>query len=92
MQDLFGNDTPVQERKPGRPSKLERWAKQADYRPAERGSSRRCGNCLEFFIKRYSGKYFKCRRLGNSNAPSTDIRAGHVCKFFKPNTDETTKD
>lgn len=87
MQDLFGNDTPVTERKPGVESKLSRWIRLADYRRAERGSSQRCANCSHFYIKRYSGKYFKCALLGGSNCTSTDIRAGHVCKFHKHDTE-----
>jgi hypothetical protein len=32
----------------------------------------KCGDCVQFFAKSYSGTYFKCRLYGNSGGRATD--------------------
>lgn len=85
MTDLFGQTPQATAKATSTSQIIRRWILQAGYRRAEKGSPERCRNCQEFYIKRYSGKYFKCRRLGDSNGTARDIRANHVCRFFKPN-------
>lgn len=82
MKDLFGNDSPILYPTRGTVPILKRWTKFAHYRKALPGSKEKCKFCDHCFQKKYSRRYFKCDLVGNSNGPSRDIRANHVCDLF----------
>jgi hypothetical protein len=82
--DLFGDLSTIPEKSSGRETILSRWSIGANYRSA-RGEEKQCQNCQNFIVRRFSGKYFKCKMIGGGASTSTDIRAHNVCRFHKPN-------
>jgi len=88
MADLFGGDIPIPKDNPKKGDTiLSRWTGLSHYRKAAKGSKERCKNCEFLIIKKYSGTYFKCSKMGSravhANSPATDIRVNHVCDYFQ---------
>jgi len=52
------------------------------YRKSDR-KDRRCGTCMHHFMKIYNRRYHKCKLIGNTNGPGTDIRISYVCNKWQ---------
>ena len=53
------------------------------YGPAK-NKVERCKNCVHcFVIEGNNANYYKCRLIGNSRGPATDIRLKDTCNKFK---------
>jgi hypothetical protein len=85
MIDLFGYDT-IPSKPSGKGTILQRWTRFAKYRKADPGTGVKCKFCHHSFRKKYSNAYWKCGMIGHSHSVSTDIRANHVCTFFRHKT------
>jgi hypothetical protein len=83
MQDLFGQETPIQpEKQPGkRRAELEHKQLIAIHGKSE---GNRCKNCNFLYYRKQSGKYFKCEKASQSSGPATDWRANwQACGLFE---------
>lgn len=45
---------------------------------------KRCANCANHRVYRFSKRYHKCVLTEQSRGPGTDIRANHVCDAWEP--------
>lgn len=75
--DLFGGET-----EKGRQTLLNK----AGYRKAtleEKNAGTVCGVCAYSIRKKWDKTYYKCELIGDSNAPTTDIRLSGTCPKFK---------
>lgn len=76
QQVLFNGFTPIEVKAKPR-SKYQQWKLENNYRKADNGM--RCANC-----KYITGTHFyKCKLLGLSCSPATDIRLSNVCDLFE---------
>lgn len=82
--DLFGGDTPVfTKEQVGRESKYQRYKRVNKYRRAE--GKDRCGACARHMAFDYHDHtYHKCRNMGHSFGPASDIRLRDICNNFTP--------
>ena len=80
--DLFGEEREY-EQKPIKQSRYQLIKKRNKYRPKENDQDK-CGNCLNHILWRYrSGRYHKCKLIGESHSTATDIRVNYVCDKFE---------
>ena len=79
--DLFGE--PITEEDFAKPQTiLAKWTRRTDYRWA-RGEDRQCKNCSHLYVRRMGRRYFKCRELGLTSSPASDIRLHKVCNRWE---------
>jgi len=84
MKDLFG-----EEMSDARPSAskhlgpIQKIKHDLNYRPSD-SKQIRCQTCKYLLCKEQNLKrYYKCRLIGNSSGPATDIRLSCVCKKWE---------
>ena len=80
MKDLFGEDTPIIEKR--KETTMSRWTKLYKYRKSE--GPEKCKNCYYCRVRQFSNRYYKCVLVGCGGSISTDIRANNVCNRYKP--------
>ena len=80
MIDLFGKEIPDHETKP-KLSPYQTFKVVNRYRKRET-KEQRCKACLYCMIHRHNRDYYKCKLIGMSASPATDIRVNHVCDRF----------
>lgn len=80
--DLFGEMSSTNDHKANE-TILGRWTRFANYRKRDNKNEccKLCDNCR---VRRESNTYYKCVLINCSRSASSDIRANHVCRFFKP--------
>lgn len=76
VPDLFGGETVIVENSPYK------HFKQANNYRLSTGNER-CKNCFYSFGKHYAKRYYKCKLMGNSASPASDIRLRDVCNLWK---------
>ena len=64
-------------------SKYQTWKWKHKYRKAKEKFGIRCKNCKYMIQRQLSKIYYKCRLLGESSSPSTDVRLSCVCDLFE---------
>lgn len=84
--NLFGEDRPFEKhvgKEPGHESNYQRFKKQFQYRKSY-DNDKKCKFCKHAIHGEYHDKtYWKCKLLGISHSPATDIRASYVCSKFE---------
>ena len=79
MTDLFGNTITEKDFEPLPKTMIQKTLGKWHYRKAET-KERRCATCANCFLKAgHAKRYYKCRYVGCTASPASDIRAGHVC-------------
>lgn len=81
MKDLFDQEYTEIDLLPKPKTYIQKMISNYNYRKSI--NDKKCRNCISFMMKSYNKTYFKCKKLGNTNSPATDIRANHVCDVWE---------
>jgi hypothetical protein len=79
MTDLFGEEVGKEYTGRHPHTLIEKKLGPLHYRKSE-DKEKRCKTCVNLFSCR---GYYKCKLLGTSMSPATDIRVGHICDAWK---------
>ncbi len=83
--DIFGGETPIAFTTPGRPVVIPAYEKFKTDNNYRRSTNKlvRCKTCKNLTYNQFAKTYYKCRLIGTTGNPKTDIALRNVCDKWK---------